>query len=81
MAKILTAEEILAKHSKNYGMFEANPRAIVKASEAIKAMEEYAKLCVEAAKKTKTNKKPKPTQPLKSDNQNSIYNELRWKGW
>jgi len=37
-----TAEETLTEFSKNYGMIKDNPRAIVKASEAIAAMEAYA---------------------------------------
>jgi len=37
-----TAEEILGKHSKNYGSDIGNPRAIVRATEALAAMEEYA---------------------------------------
>lgn len=42
-----TAEEILSEHSKNYGAINNNPRAIVKAPEAIDAMREYAKQLLE----------------------------------
>lgn len=47
--KIPTAEKILSSYSKNYGAIEGNPRAVVKASEALEAMIEFAKLHVKAA--------------------------------
>jgi len=40
--KPMTAKEILGKHSKNYGSDIGNPKAIVRASEALAAMEEHA---------------------------------------
>ncbi len=49
MEKIPTAVSILSKHSVNYGTIEGNPRAIVKGSEAINAMIEFAQLHVQAA--------------------------------
>jgi hypothetical protein len=42
-----TFKQILSKHSKNYAMIEDNPRAIVKASEAIEANKEYTKQLLE----------------------------------
>ena len=49
MEKIPTAVSILSKHSVNYGTIEGNSRAIVKGSEAINAMIEFAQLHVQAA--------------------------------
>jgi hypothetical protein len=42
-----TFKQILSKHSKNYGMIKDNPRAIVKASEAVEANKEYTKQLLE----------------------------------
>jgi hypothetical protein len=42
-----TLEQILSEHSKNYGAIEHNPRAVVKASEALDAMKECAKQILE----------------------------------
>lgn len=52
-------ENILSKHSENYGAIEGNSRAIVKATEALAAMKEYAKIqSIEFLKWLKENDTP-----------------------
>lgn len=44
MEAIISAEELLCQHSKNYGTIKNNPRAIVQGVEATNAMIQFAKI-------------------------------------